>query len=183
MLYAPLCAINGFGLDGHGKNRTGSTPLLQAQEGVPMNSRGYLKRVEELQPKRNIARSLWRAFWVGGTVCLIGQGLLWVGQNILRFSEQTNAAFCAVALIFLAALLTGLGIYDSITTYAGAGSIVPITGFSNAMTSSGMEFRQEGAVAGVGGKIMAVAGPVIIYGAFGSCVVGLIYYLYGVIVR
>ena len=97
--------------------------------------------------------------------------------DVLRLDEGSTAAFTSIVLIFLGALLTGLGVYDVLGRFAGAGSIVPITGFSNSVVSPALEFRAEGYILGVGAKLFTVAGPVLVYGISSSILVGLVYFL------
>lgn len=143
----------------------------------------YNELVKRLAPQSNLLRDCFRAFWVGGLICVLGQGineliLLWFG-----LSEKDASAWTSIVLIFLGSLLTGMGIYSSIGKYAGAGSIVPITGFSNSIVASAIEFKQEGLVMGVGSKLFTVAGPVIVYGISASVLAGIIYYVlnYGIV--
>ena len=122
--------------------------------------------------------SLFRAFWVGGLICVIGQGindaLLAIFPNMAMASAW---ALTLVTLIFLASLLTGLGVFDNIGMYAGAGTIVPITGFSNSIASPALEFKNEGIIFGMCAKMFIIAGPVIVVGTVSSIVVGIIYYV------
>ena len=114
---------------------------------------------------------------VGGLICVIGQGVSDIGKNLLKLDEKGTAAFTCIVLIFFGALLTGLGIYDVIGKFAGAGSIVPITGFANSMVSPALEYKREGYVLGVGAKLFTIAGPVLVYGISTSVLVGLIYFI------
>jgi len=136
----------------------------------------YAQLVERLAPKSKIGKGLWRAFWVGGVICMIGQAITDVFANLVGWGVQACSTAMCICLIFLSALLTGIGIYDRIGKYAGAGSIVPITGFANSVVSPAMEFRREGLVMGVGAKLFTLAGPVLVYGISSSIVVGLITY-------
>lgn len=117
------------------------------------------------------------AFVVGGLICAGGQGLLQL-YTYLGASEDIAAASVSVTLIFLSALLTGLKLYDNIAKYAGAGTLVPITGFANAMVSPALEFKTEGLVLGIGAKLFSIAGPVIVYGTAAAWLYGLILYLF-----
>lgn len=137
----------------------------------------YAQLVEQLSPKSEIGKGLIRAYWVGGVICMIGQGITDVFAYGLKWGAQASAAATSITLIFLSALLTGIGVYDRIGKYAGAGSIVPITGFANSVVSPAMEFRREGLVMGVGAKLFTLAGPVLVYGISSSIIVGLITYL------
>ena len=143
----------------------------------------YEALVREVLPRSgpaDAAKALLRAFCSGGAICCLGQALRDIGSGPLRLSDELVSAFVSTALIFLAALLTGLGVYDRLGKFAGAGSIVPITGFANSVVSPAMEFRREGLVLGVGAKMFAVAGPVLVYGITASVLYGLIlFFLHG----
>lgn len=138
----------------------------------------YKKYVDQKSPKPTYLKNCIWAFIVGGLICDLGQ---FITNSFLTFgldkSEAANAT--SISLIFLGAFLTGLGVYDLIGRRAGAGSIVPITGFSNAIVSPAMEFKREGYVLGVGAKMFTIAGPVLVYGIGSSVIVGLIYYFLG----
>ena len=134
----------------------------------------YQAMVARLSPKSDIGKGVLRAFWVGGVICTIGQGILDVYTRMLGMGMQSAATATSITLIFIASLLTGLGVYDRIGKYAGAGSIVPISGFANSVVSPAMEFRREGLVMGVGAKLFTLAGPVLVYGISSSIIVGLI---------
>ena len=134
----------------------------------------YLELVQKLTPKSALAQSLLRSFWVGGVICFLGQCLLMTGTGPLMLSREDAAAFTSIVLVFLASLLTGVGVYDRIGKYAGGGSIVPITGFANSIVSCAMEYRREGLVMGVGARLFQIAGPVLVYGIGSSVVIGLI---------
>ena len=134
----------------------------------------YAQLVDRLAPKSEIGKGLIRAYWVGGVICMIGQGITDIFAYGLQWGAQASAAATSITLIFLSALLTGIGVYDRIGKYAGAGSIVPITGFANSVVAPAMEFRREGLVMGVGAKLFTLAGPVLVYGISSSVIVGLI---------
>ena len=136
----------------------------------------YSEKVKRLTPNSSVLRDCVRAFWVGGVICSIGQALNMLGEKI-GLCDSTGPMFTSVVLIFIGTTLTGLGIYDRIGKYAGAGSIVPITGFANSVCAPAMEFRREGLVMGLGAKLFTVAGPVLTYGIATSVVVGVLYYL------
>ena len=140
-------------------------------------ARRYAQMVDRLAPKSSIAQGILRAFWVGGVICMIGQGITDFFAYVLLWGAQASATATSICMIFLAALLTGIGVYDRIGKYAGAGSIVPITGFANSVVSPAMEFRREGLVMGVGAKLFTLAGPVLVYGISASIIVGLITFL------
>ena len=138
----------------------------------------YLQLVERLAPKSDMGKGLVRAFWVGGTICALGQGLTEIGRAWLQMSNQAASTFCSTALVFLTALLTGIGVFDRIGQYAGAGAFVPISGFANAMVSPAMEFRREGMVLSLGAKLFTLAGPVLVWGVSASVIAGLVYALW-----
>ncbi len=117
------------------------------------------------------------AFFVGGLICMLGQ-LLLEGYTALGLEETAAATWTSITLVVLSTVLTGFGIYEQIAKHAGAGTLVPITGFSNAIASSAIESKSEGFVLGVGTKIFTIAGPVILYGCAASVVYGIIYYFF-----
>ena len=130
---------------------------------------------ESTNPKPKIARNCARAFLVGGAICTIGQ----VFQELLMkygFPEDEVKMILPIIMIFLGALLTGVGIYDKIASYGGAGTVVPITGFSNAIVAPAIEFKKEGFVFGVAAKMFTIAGPVLVYGIGSSVIIGVVYY-------
>lgn len=136
----------------------------------------YEKMVEKASPNSHIFLDCIKAFLVGGIICTIGQFIM----NILLnngFSRDDSSIYTSVILIGIASLLTGLGLYPKLGKFAGAGSIVPITGFSNSVTAPAIEFKKEGYILGVGAKIFTIAGPVILYGTLTSMIVGIIYYI------
>jgi len=136
----------------------------------------YRLLVESIKPKHNLLQNCVNAFLVGGAICLIGQLFLtfYSGQGL---DEKAAAAATAGTMVFIGALLTGMGVYDKIGKFAGAGSIVPITGFANSIVAPAMEYKREGFVFGVGAKLFTVAGPVLVYGTLISCIIGIIYFL------
>lgn len=139
----------------------------------------YDQLVKRLTPNSNYAQGYIRAFWVGGVICVIGQLISMAGESWFHMTEASAAMLTSIALIFLGTTLTGIGVYDDIGRYAGAGSIVPITGFANSVASPAIEFRREGLIMGVGAKLFVVAGPVLTYGIASSVVAGLIYWIAG----
>ncbi len=143
-----------------------------------MNNQQYNQYVSaKADPSPLWKDCLW-AFCVGGAICAGGQGLLALYQS-WGADQEDAAAWVSISLIFLASLLTGLGVFDSIAKRAGAGTLVPITGFSNAMVSPALEFKSEGFVTGTGSKLFTVAGPVLAYGISASVVYGIILYIVG----
>ena len=136
----------------------------------------YRELVSRLTPPSRQLRGYWRAFWVGGLICCIGQALtLWAED--LNLGEITAPMFTASVLVFLGTTLTGIGVYDVIGKYAGAGSAVPITGFANSVAAPAIEFQREGAITGVGARLFTLAGPVLAYGISASVVMGVVYWL------
>ena len=121
-----------------------------------------------------------RAFWVGGVICIVGQAIKDAAMMWLAMSMDDAGMFATVAMIFIGGFLTGIGVYDRIGKYAGAGSIVPITGFANSIVAAAMEFRPEGLVMGVGARMFQIAGPVLVYGIGSAVLIGIIAYILGV---
>ena len=138
----------------------------------------YSWLTEKLSPPSRIGSGLFRAFWVGGSICSLGQGIADLGIRFFDLTARDASTLSSIVLIFLTALLTGLGVFDKIGKYAGAGSFVPITGFANAMVAPALEFRREGLVMGVGAKLFTIAGPVLVYGIGASVIYGVIYALF-----
>lgn len=136
----------------------------------------YKRLVSEQTPRSRHLRGCLRAFWVGGVICCVGQALNLLGEA-LELSEATAPMFTSVVLIFLGATLTGIGVYDKIGRYAGAGSIVPITGFANSVAAPAIEYRREGIVMGIGARIFQLAGPVLTFGIIASMAAGFLYWL------
>ncbi|MEG0874516.1 MAG: stage V sporulation protein AC [Clostridiales bacterium] len=137
----------------------------------------YEDLVKETKPKTPYFKNMLFAFLIGGLICAIGQICLEIFL-FWGFTEKLGVTLSLITLIFLGALLTGLGLYDKIGKYAGAGSIVPISGFANSMVAPAMEWRSEGYILGLAVKIFTLAGPVIVYGICGSVILGLIKYIY-----
>lgn len=138
----------------------------------------YSQLTDRHSPPSQMGQCLLRSFWVGGLICTIGQGIVDIGTHFLAMSARDAGSLSSIVLIFLTALLTGIGVFDRIGQYAGAGSFVPITGFANAMVSPALEFRREGLVMGLGAKLFTIAGPVLVYGVGSSVIVGIIYALF-----
>lgn len=136
----------------------------------------YAALVRRLTPKSKLGQGCLRAFWVGGSICALGQGIADLGAGLLSLPSAQASALSSIVLVFLTALLTGLGVFDHIARYAGAGTVVPITGFANAMVSPAMEFKPEGWVLGTGARLFTIAGPVLVYGISASVLTGILYY-------
>lgn len=150
--------------------------MANKQQKTPEQQR-YQQRVNEKMPRSKTFSQCIRAFISGGIICCIGQLIHDIGENWLMLDEKGVSAFTAIVLVFLGASLTGIGVYDKIGTWSGAGSIVPITGFANSIVSPAMEFKREGFVTGTAAKMFTIAGPVLVYGIGSSIIVGLIYAL------
>lgn len=138
-------------------------------------NKNYIAYVNSFDPPTQHFKNCLRAFLVGGFICTIGQFLRVVLESAVGLSGDELAGTVSVILIFLGTLLTGLGVYDRIGRNAGAGSIVPITGFANSVCSPAMEFKTEGLVYGMAAKMFVVAGPIIVYGVLSGTIVGLLY--------
>lgn len=136
----------------------------------------YKQLVERMSPNSDMGKGLFRSFWVGGAICAFGQFLQEAGKLWLDMNNSAASTFCSTVLVFLTALLTGLGVWDKIGQYAGAGAFVPITGFANAMVSPAVEFKSEGLITGTAAKLFTVAGPVLVFGISASVVYGVIYW-------
>ena len=143
-----------------------------------MSKQEHNRYVARLAQKSPLGKDLLRSFLVGGLICVIGQ-LILNGFTALDLSEQDAAAATSVSLVFLSAVLTGLSVYDDIAKFAGAGTLVPITGFANAVVSPAIEFKAEGFVTGMAAKMFIIAGPVIVYGTVASVLYGLILVIFG----
>ena len=143
-----------------------------------MSKKEYNRYVARLAQKSPLGKDLLRSFLVGGLICVIGR-LILNGFTALDLSEQDAAAATSVSLVFLSAVLTGLSVYDDIAKFAGAGTLVPITGFANAVVSPAIEFKAEGFVTGMAAKMFIIAGPVIVYGTVASVLYGLILVIFG----
>ena len=141
-----------------------------------MTEKEYGKLISNMAPKSPIAKDCFNAFWIGGLICCIGQ-LIMNGYAALGLDKTDAGTATSMSLVVLSALLTGLSLYDNIAKYGGAGTLVPITGFANAIAAPAVEFKTEGFILGVGAKIFTIAGPVILYGIAASVLYGFIYWL------
>ena len=141
-----------------------------------MTEREYGKLVNEMAPKSPIWRDCLNAFWIGGLICVLGQ-LAINGYMALGLDKQNAGTAASMSLVALSALLTGFSVYDDIAKHAGAGTLVPITGFANSIAAPAVEFKTEGFILGVGAKMFTIAGPVIVYGVSASVLYGLIYWI------
>ena len=138
-----------------------------------MTEREYGRLVKEMSPKSPLKKDLVKSFVVGGLICLLGQ----VAVNCykgLGLEQQDASTAASMTLVAISALLTGLSLYDNIAKHAGAGTLVPITGFANSIAAPAVEFKTEGFILGVGAKMFTIAGPVIVYGTVASVVYGVV---------
>ncbi len=136
----------------------------------------YLDYSNKKSPDSPILKDVALAFLVGGLICVIGQGFSNLYKDFFKLDEEAVKTAVPITMVFLGALFTGLGQYRKIAKFAGAGTIVPITGFANAIVSPAMEFRREGWVLGLAAKMFSIAGPVLVYGINSSIILGLFYY-------
>lgn len=143
-----------------------------------MTPKEYNRYVARLAKKSPLGKDLLNSFLIGGLICVVGQ-LILNGYTALELSEQDAAAATSVSLVFLSAVLTALSVYDDLAKIAGAGTLVPITGFANAVVSPALEFKAEGFVTGMAAKMFIIAGPVIVYGTVASVLYGVILVIFG----
>ena len=139
--------------------------------------KAYQEYVDKKTPNSPILKNCFNAFWVGGLICTIGQIIL----NICKergFDTQASGTIVSILLIGIAAFLTGLNLFNKIGKFAGAGSLVPITGFANSIVAPSIEFKSEGYVMGVGSKMFTIAGPVLVFGICTSIIVGIVYLIF-----
>ena len=145
-----------------------------------MTEKQYDALVKEMSPPSPLGKDSLLAFLVGGAICCLGQVFLnWYGS--LGLDKDMAGTAASMTLVALSALLTGLSVYDDIAKYAGAGTLVPITGFANSIAAPAVEFKTEGFVLGVGAKMFTIAGPVIVYGLAASVVYGFVYWLFTIL--
>lgn len=145
-----------------------------------MTEKQYGALVARMAPKSPMWRDCLNAFWIGGLICVVGQ-IFTNCYGALGLEKQDAGTAASMTLVALSALLTGLSVYDDIAKHAGAGTLVPITGFANAIAAPAVEFKTEGFVLGVGAKMFTIAGPVIVYGLAASVVYGFIFWLYTIL--
>ncbi|MEG0876940.1 MAG: stage V sporulation protein AC, partial [Oscillospiraceae bacterium] len=138
-----------------------------------MSKEDYGEYVKAKSPNSKLLPNLLSAFAIGGAICCLGQLILGI-YLYFGLSAELSATFTSISLVFLGALSTGLGVYDDLAKYGGAGTLVPITGFANAVVSPALEFKTEGFVTGTGAKMFVISGPVIVYGISASIVYGLV---------
>lgn len=145
---------------------------------MKIDQKTYARFADAHAPRSPILKNCAFAFLVGGTVCTLGQVLHDVFENVCSFSADTAGTLTSISLIFAAVVLSALGIFDNVAKHAGAGTLVPITGFANAVVSPAIDSHAEGLVLGVGAKIFTVAGPVLLYGTLAGFVYGVVYWLF-----
>ena len=145
-----------------------------------MTEKQYGALVARMAPKSPMWRDCLNAFWIGGLICVVGQ-IFMNCYGAWGLEKQDAGTAASMTLVALSALLTGLSLYDDIAKHAGAGTLVPITGFANAIAAPAVEFKTEGFVLGVGAKMFTIAGPVIVYGLAASVVYGFIFWLYTIL--
>lgn len=140
--------------------------------------KAYAKYVKNITPTHSLPLNMCKAFFTGGAICVFGQLILNTASS-LGADRETAGNWCSLLLILTSVILTGLNLYPKIGKFGGAGSLVPITGFANSVAASAIEYRVEGQVFGIGCKIFTIAGPVILYGILSSWILGVIYYVLG----
>lgn len=143
---------------------------------MKMSKREYAQYVKEMSPNSPFWKDVLLAFLVGGAICTVGQAVL-NGFTAMGLDEQQAGTATSITMVFFSAVLTALSLYDNLAKHAGAGTLVPITGFANAVVSPAIEFKTEGFILGVGAKMFVIAGPVIVYGVAASVVYGVIYWI------
>lgn len=146
--------------------------------GIDMTEKQYEKLVGDMSPKSPMWKDCFHAFWIGGLICTLGQVFMNC-YSAWGLEKEAAGTAASMSLVALSALLTGLSLYDDIAKHAGAGTLVPITGFANSIAAPAVEFKTEGFILGVGAKIFTIAGPVIVYGLAASVVYGVVYYIFG----
>ena len=142
-----------------------------------MDKKTYKKFADAHAPRSPIGKNCLHAFLVGGLICLLGQGLNDIYGSVFGMPEENAATTGAITLVFLAVLLTAFGVFNDIARFAGAGTLVPITGFANAVVSPAIDSKSEGFVLGIGARIFTVAGPVLLYGILSGAIYGVLYWI------
>ncbi len=137
----------------------------------------YGKYLDKRVPKSPLFKDMLFAFLIGGAICCVGQGFSDFYKNVLGLETEAVKTATSITMIFLGSLFTGLNLYDDLAKYAGAGTLVPITGFANSIVSPAMEFKREGYILGLAAKMFTIAGPVLVYGISASIAVGFLYYI------
>lgn len=137
----------------------------------------YAKYLQKRVPDSPLWKDMFFAFIIGGAICCIGQGFSDFYKNVLHLETEAVKTTTSITMVFLGSLFTGLNLYDDVAKYAGAGTLVPITGFANSIVSPAMEFKREGYILGLAAKMFTIAGPVLVYGISSSIAVGFLYYI------
>ncbi len=137
----------------------------------------YADYIKSVTPTHNLFLQMFKAFIVGGIICLIGQIILGIATNYYELDKETAGSWCSLILVLCSVVLTGFNLYPRIVKFGGAGALVPITGFANSVAAPAIEYQAEGQVYGIGCKIFTIAGPVILYGIFSSWGLGFIYWI------
>ncbi|HHT88135.1 MAG TPA: stage V sporulation protein AC [Clostridiales bacterium] len=146
------------------------------ERNTTIRNENYNQYVKQVTPTFSTVKNCVKAYVIGGLICVIGQGL--TNYFFDRSGDmELSKSYTTIALVFLSILFTGLGLYQKLAKYGGAGTLVPITGFANSVAAPAVEYKKEGQVFGIGCKVFTIAGPVILYGLFSSWLLGLIYYL------
>ena len=146
---------------------------------MDLNKEAYKKEVKRRAPKSPTLKNCCFAFLIGGGICVLGQAMFDFYRHFTNYTDESVYVCVTVTMIFLAALLTGLGVFDSIAKVAGAGTLLPVTGFANSVVAPALEFKTEGLVTGTAAKMFVIAGPVIVYGVGASVVYGVLLCLFG----
>ena len=142
-----------------------------------MTNKEYFDMTKKASPGSKSVKNCLNAFWVGGLICLLGQLLLDLYENVLKMEQNPASTLVSMSLITISIILTALGLYQKIAKFAGAGTLVPITGFANAMSSPAIEFKPEGHVLGIGTNLFSIAGPVIVFGIIASVAYGIVIFI------
>lgn len=145
-----------------------------------MTDKEYEKLVEQISPKSTVGKDCLSAFLVGGIICVTGQFFINFYTN-LGLEKDSASAAASMTLVVISAILTGLSLYDNLAKYAGAGTLVPITGFANSIAATAIEFKTEGFILGIGAKMFTIAGPVIVYGLSASVIYGFFYWIWTIL--
>lgn len=149
---------------------------MEKEEKQKQIAKEYGEKVKKYTPTHSLPKEMLKAFFVGGTICMVGQVVTQIGINY-GLSKEDAGTVCTITLILISVLLTGFNIYPSLAKFGGAGALVPITGFANSVAAPAIEFQKEGQVFGIGCKIFTISGPVILYGILISWILGVIYWI------
>lgn len=152
-----------------------------ANKSVEMKQKEYAEYVKTVTPTHNLGLQMLKAFLVGGIICTVGQGILNYATGNMGLEKEVAGSWCSLILVLCSVILTGFNIYPRIVKWGGAGALVPITGFANSVAAPAIEYQAEGQVFGIGCKIFTIAGPVILYGIFTSWVLGVVYWVSGML--